>query len=70
MDPRATRFCAIGALVRASNELTGTRGAAQAFTAENFILKANDRPYDALPCINDAEGHAVIVAMFKRALVS
>jgi len=43
-------------------------GVAQAFLAEKFILKANNRPYDTLPCINDNEGHEVIVSMFKRAL--
>jgi len=70
MDERAMQFCAIGALVRAANELVerGEVGAAQAFKAEKFILKANNRPYDTLPCINDAEGHHTIVAMFKRAL--
>jgi hypothetical protein len=34
------------------------------------VLAANDRPNDSLPSINDHEGHAVIVAMFKRALAS
>jgi len=71
MDQRAVRFCAIGALARAANELTGATGGigvAQAFVAEKFILKANNRPYDTLPCINDAEGHAVIISMFRRAL--
>jgi hypothetical protein len=71
MDKSAVRFCAIGALARAANELieaSGEVGIAKAFAAEKFILKANNRPYDTLPCINDSEGHAVIVGMFKQAL--
>jgi len=63
--------CAIGALARAANELieaSGEVGIAKAFAAEKFILKANNRPYDTLPCINDSEGHAVILGMFKQAL--
>jgi hypothetical protein len=67
MDAAATRFCAIGALVRAARDLLGENGPLQAYAAEKFILKANNRPYDTLPCINDIEGHAVIIAMFKHA---
>ncbi len=69
MDPHA-RFCAIGALYRAAGELLGNAGAEHAFKAERFILVANDRLREGLARINDAEGHAVIVAMFKRALAS
>jgi hypothetical protein len=71
MDQRAVRFCAIGALARAANELTGASGEigiAQAFAAEKLILRANNRSYDTLPTINDTDGHATIVAMFKAAL--
>lgn len=66
IHPFAARFCAIGALDRAAYELLG--GAEAALRAEKFVLAANDRPNDSLPRINDHEGHAVIVAMFKRAL--
>ena len=36
--------------------------------AEGFVLAANGRHHDSLPCINDNCGHEVIVAMFKVAL--
>jgi hypothetical protein len=68
MDTSATRFCAIGALVRAANELMGATGAEHAYEAEKNILRANNRPYDTLPTINDNEGHAMVVAMFRTAL--
>ncbi len=72
MDLAAVRFCAIGALLRAANETTGIEevGVVQAFAAEKLILKADGRAHDTLPRINDQEGHAVIVAMFKRAMAS
>jgi hypothetical protein len=68
VDVAATRFCAIGALVRAARDLLGEIGPVHAYAAEKLILKANNRPNDTLPCINDVEGHAAIVAMFKTAL--
>ncbi len=68
VHPLATRFCAVGALDRAAYELLGTGGAETALRAGKFVLAANDRPNDSLPRINDHEGHAVIVAMFRRAL--
>ena len=70
MDPHAARFCAIGALYRAAGELLGSAGPELAFKAERFILVANDRLREGLARINDAEGHAAIVAMLKRALAS
>lgn len=68
--PLASRFCAVGALDRAAYELLGTGGTETALRAEKFVLAANDRPNDSLFRINDQEGHAVIVAMFERALAS
>ena len=67
-DPRAARFCAIGALNRAARELLGVAGVEPAYAAEAFVLAANGRHHDSLPCINDNCGHEVIVAMFKVAL--
>ena len=67
-DPRAARFCAIGALNRAARELLGVAGVEHAYAAEAFVLAANGRHHDSLPCINDNCGHEVIVAMFKVAL--
>jgi len=67
-DVAAARFCAIGALYRASGDLLGEEAFQFVFRTEKFVLRANNRPHDSLPRINDQEGHAVIVAMFKRAL--
>ena len=69
-DPRAVRFCAIGALRRAAQELLGGDSLEECFSAAQFVLKANGRPDDTLPRINDHEGHAVIMAMFQRALAT
>ena len=71
IHPQAVRFCAVGALDRAAYELFGAReGKRRARKAEKFVLAANNRPHDNLPLINDQEGHAVIVAMFKVAIGS
>ncbi len=69
-DAAAARFCAVGAIYRASGGLLGEEAFRFVFRAEKFILRANNRPHDSLPRINDQEGHAVIVEMFKRALAS
>ena len=67
-DPRAERFCAVGALNRAAHELVKVGRAEHAYAAEGFVLAANGRHHDSLPLINDIDGHEVIVAMFKVAL--
>ena len=67
-DPRAARFCAIGALNRAARELLGVAGVEPAYAAEAFVLAANGRHHDSLSRINDTDGHEVIVAMFEVAL--
>jgi hypothetical protein len=46
----------------------GVAGVEPAYAAEAFVLAANGRHHDSLPCINDNCGHEVIVAMFKVAL--
>ncbi len=66
LDATATRFCAMGALYRAARECLGVYSFAGG--AAKHVLAANNRPQECLPRINDAEGHAVIVAMFERAL--
>ena len=68
LEPAATRFCALGALYRAASDLLGD--VEHALEIVKFVLAANNRPTDSLPRINDQEGDAVIVAMFKRALAS
>jgi hypothetical protein len=64
-DPRAARFCAIGALSRAVQELGPSLNV---FKTSEFILAANNSPNDSLARINDTHGHAAVVKMFNRAL--
>ncbi len=67
VHPLAARFCAVGALDRAAYELLGPKGD-ESLKAEKYVLAANNRATDSLPRINDHEGHAAIVSMFKYAL--
>ena len=63
------KYCAVGALNRAAFELAAERWFELAISAERHVKAANRSPHRHLPFVNDTEGHAVIVAMFKRALV-
>src|ERR1700730_4309512 len=68
--PEASRYCAVGALARAVAELFGPSrevGCA-AMRAACYVLKANGLEGACLPNINDVHGHAVVVAIFKKAL--
>jgi hypothetical protein len=67
LDPRAVRFCAVGALNRAAGELIADNGFYHATEAEQAVLEANSELH-GLPCINDTDGRAVVIAMFKVAL--
>jgi hypothetical protein len=71
-DPEAFRYCAIGALARAVADLFGPsrEAGSMALRAANQVLKANSRSGYVLAHINDFEGHAAVVAMFKRALAN
>ena len=71
-DPGAVRFCAVGALVRVAYGLVANEGHARelAIRAGRQIAVASNRQRCVLPYINDCEGHAATVAMFKRALAS
>ncbi len=51
-------------------DLLGEGASKFVFRTEKFILRANNRPHESRPRINDQEGQAVIVAMFKRALAN
>jgi hypothetical protein len=68
--PYAAKFCAIGALNRAAFELTTERSYELAMSAERHIMAASSIPHRHLPYVNDTEGHAAIVAMFKHALAA
>jgi hypothetical protein len=69
-DPAAVRFCAVGALWRAANELMGT---IEAFELVETIAKQvgdiNGRS-DCLQTCNDVEGHAAVVGMLQVALAA
>jgi hypothetical protein len=69
-DPEAHRYCAVGALAKVATDLIGdvTQAGSLATAIATHILTANKRAEPSLAQINDAEGHASITAMFKRAL--
>ena len=67
-DPAAVRFCAVGALWRAANELMGTLDAFQLVeTIAKRVVDINGRT-DCLQTCNDVEGHAAVVRMLQVAL--
>ncbi len=62
-DPKAIKFCALGAIQRASFELMGE--------VDGDLTKAAVRHvsgYFALPFINDSEGRQVVISLFQMAL--
>src|SRR5205085_10222481 len=66
-SPGAVKFCALGALYRAAFEMAGDN----VFDlAEKATIRISEGGPASLPHINDVEGHAAIVAAFKRALAS
>jgi len=67
-DPRAAKFCAVGALNRAAMEAVKGWGCSRAMEAQEFVMAAGNKPGDELLQINDNEGHAAIVTMFRAAL--
>ena len=69
-DPAAVRFCAVGALWRAANELTGTLDAFELVeTIAKQVVDINGRT-DCLQTCNDVEGHAAVVGMLQVALAA
>ena len=67
-DPAAVRFCALGALWRSANELTGTLDAFQLVDGiAKQVVDINGRT-DCLQTCNDVEGHAAAVRMLEIAL--
>jgi hypothetical protein len=69
IHPAANRFCALGALNRAAFELVADGGYELAISAARQVAAARGGSDAHLPEINDSEDHAVVVAMFKRALL-
>jgi hypothetical protein len=67
LNPRAVRFCAVGALNRAAGELLSSNAFQHALEAEQYVLKANSE-LNGLASINDNDGRKVVIAMFKVAL--
>jgi hypothetical protein len=68
IHPHAAKYCAVGALNRAAFELATEGWFDLAVSAEKHVKAASSIPGQHLPFVNDAKGHAVIVAVFKRAL--
>ncbi len=67
-DPKAVKFCAMGALNRAAWDLLRDDICDLGVRASQQVLEASGIPHRCLPQINDSEGHAVVIAMFERAL--
>jgi hypothetical protein len=69
-DRRAAKFCAIGALGNTAQHLVGGYGEALKLAMETarVITASNNQPGWCLSSINDTEGHAVIVQMFRQTL--
>ena len=70
-DPRATKFCAVGALQRAAFEMTGDRSEAYAAAqGVQEVVRAARVGGDAssLMEINDREGHEAVLELFDAAL--
>ena len=70
-DPKAVKYCALGAMIRVATDLVSDYDQARFLVIQvtRQILAASNRSGSVLPHINDVEGHAAIVSMFKKALV-
>ena len=68
-DPKAVKFCAVGALNRAAMEAVKGWGCSRALAAEELVMAASGRLGDKLAEINDDQGHHIIVEMFSAALI-
>jgi hypothetical protein len=74
-DPKAARFCAFGALVRAGYDMTGDVGRAQRLAGRAAMWITGratpDKAYAAIYGINDGprrSSHRAIVELFERSL--
>ena len=67
-DPAAVRFCAVGALWRAAFELTGSLDVFPVVERTALQVVASNRRADSLQTLNDIEGHAAVLQMFRNAL--
>jgi hypothetical protein len=69
-DAEAHRYCAVGALAKVATDLIGDVAQAGTLATEiaTHLLTANKRAEPSLAQINDAEGHATVMAMFKTVL--
>ena len=68
-DLAADRFCAVGAMWRAAFELMGDLDVSVVERTAHQVVASNGRA-DALQTLNDLEGHAAVVQMFRTALAS
>jgi len=62
-DPRAAKFCAIGAIKRAVLEIRGEVDHSLTKSAVRYVSS-----YVALPFINDLGGREAVIVLFRKAL--
>jgi hypothetical protein len=63
-DLRAVRWCAVGALRACAADDDDVRGA----IGRALCCAANDLGYRRAATLNDAQGHAAVLAMYDRAI--
>jgi hypothetical protein len=69
-DPSATTWCAMGAIYRSAYELVGCKKEATRIGKEVARRLAPIWFCRSLMTLNDARGHAVVLARFDRALAA
>jgi hypothetical protein len=70
-DRAARRWCAVGAVHRAAFDLLGDRGRAITIASDVIAgMAVHATPRMGLPALNDAHGHAAVIALFDRVLAA
>ena len=67
-DPAAVHFCAVGALWRAAFELMSDLDVFPLVEQTALQVVVSNGRADVLQTLNDLEGHAAVVQMFRTAL--
>jgi hypothetical protein len=70
-DRAARRWCAVGAIHRAAFDLVGNKE--QAVCIANDVIdsiSAQTRMRGSLPALNDAQGHAAVIDLLQRAVMT
>jgi hypothetical protein len=70
-DASARRWCAVGAIHRAAFDLVGSKGQAVCIAVEVInSMHPHSWARRSLPALNDSQGHAAVIELFDRALMS